>query len=162
MHQAPELIDVLRLIRSENVGPVTFFQLLERFGSPKAALDAIPEMSVRGGREETDRALFARASGTNATVLRRKAGDVLGYPAMLKTIYDPPPVLAVKGNPHLWKGRYSLGMVGTRNASASNYNFARKLAEDVGKHQIPVISGLARGIDTGRHTLDRLPAARWA
>ena len=44
-------LDWLRLIRSENVGPITFRQLLDRFGSVGAALDALPELARRGGRK---------------------------------------------------------------------------------------------------------------
>lgn len=46
----PQRLAWLRLIRSENVGPITFFQLLQRFGSADQALEAIPELSRRGGR----------------------------------------------------------------------------------------------------------------
>ena len=46
-----EKLDWLRLIRSDNVGPITFFRLLERFGSAAAALDALPDLSRRGGRQ---------------------------------------------------------------------------------------------------------------
>ena len=46
---ANEARDKLRLIRSANVGPVTYFQLMARFGSAAAALDAIPNLAARGG-----------------------------------------------------------------------------------------------------------------
>ena len=47
---AADRLDWLRLIRSDNVGPITFYKLLERFGNVRAALDALPEMARRGGR----------------------------------------------------------------------------------------------------------------
>ena len=45
-----ELIDRLRLIRTENVGPATFFALIRRYGTAARALDALPELARRGGR----------------------------------------------------------------------------------------------------------------
>ena len=56
-----ERLDWLRLIRSENVGPVTFYQLLARFGSAEAALAALPEVAKRGGRARP-LTLFPRAT----------------------------------------------------------------------------------------------------
>ncbi|MBL4740733.1 MAG: hypothetical protein JKY12_07050, partial [Sneathiella sp.] len=50
-----EKLDWLRLIRSENVGPITFFQLIEKFGNAKDALTAIPELAKKGGRKKSIR-----------------------------------------------------------------------------------------------------------
>ena len=51
MTAAPEALDWLRLYRSENVGPATFFRLIERFGTAAKALDALPELAGRGGKK---------------------------------------------------------------------------------------------------------------
>ena len=61
---AADRLDWLRLIRSDNVGPITFYKLLERFGNVRAALDALPEMARRGGR------WAIRAGGTRPAPLR--------------------------------------------------------------------------------------------
>ena len=47
-----EKIAWLRLSRTENVGPVTFYRLIEAYGSAQAALDILPELSRRGGRKK--------------------------------------------------------------------------------------------------------------
>ena len=51
-----ETLDWLRLIRSNNVGPVTFYKLLERFGTAAAALDALPDLAKRGGFKKSFKA----------------------------------------------------------------------------------------------------------
>ena len=47
---AAETVAKLRLIRSENIGPVTYRQLVMRFGNAVAAVDALPDLARRGGR----------------------------------------------------------------------------------------------------------------
>jgi len=155
--QKEPVIDVLRLIRSENVGPVTFFNLVRQFGGAKAALDAIPDLAARGGgrapalcysKQDAEREI-EETEKLGARILRY--GDE-GYPPLLLSIYDPPPLLTVLGAPHLWKSRLCLAIVGARNASANGYQFAKKLASDAGAKGMMVISGLARGIDTAAHS----------
>lgn len=147
--------DWLRLIRSENVGPITFFHLLRRFGSAAAALEALPELSRRGGRA---RALIVhpktKAEDELAELTRLGARLVAHgeseYPPPLAAIEDPPPVIAVKGYRHL-ANRPAVAVVGARNASANGVRFARQLAADLGAAGLVVVSGLARGIDTAAH-----------
>ena len=55
-----ERLDSLRLIRSENVGPITYFQFLRHYGSASVALEALPELARRGGRKKPIR-VCARA-----------------------------------------------------------------------------------------------------
>src|SRR5882724_12060750 len=98
-----ELLDWLRLIRSENVGPVTFYQLLRRFGSAEAALEALPGLANRGGRR-APLALFPRGAAERELAGLAQAGATLlawgepDYPPALAEIDDAPPLLAVKGN----------------------------------------------------------------
>jgi len=147
--------DWLRLIRSENVGPITFFHLLRRFGSAAAALDALPELSRRGGRT---RALVVhpKSKAEDEIAALSKFGARLvahgepEYPPPLAAIEDAPPVIAVKGHGHL-ASRPTVAVVGARNASANGVRFARQLAADLGAAGLVVISGLARGIDTAAH-----------
>ena len=147
--------DWLRLIRSENVGPITFFHLLRRFGSAAAALDALPELSRRGGRA---RALIvhpkSRAEDEIAETARLGARLVAHgepeYPPPLAAIEDAPPLIIVKGHVHL-VSRPAVAVVGARNASANGVRFARQLAAELGAAGLVVVSGLARGIDTAAH-----------
>src|SRR5437899_1351161 len=101
--------DWLRLMRSERVGPITFFQLLSRFGSAAAALDALPELAQRGGRKTlkvcstaTAEAELARLSAMGAHLLGRFEP---GYPESLAALDDAPPLLTVRGNASLLGGR---------------------------------------------------------
>ena len=152
-----ERLDWLRLSRSENVGPITFFQLLRRFGSAAAALEAIPDLARRGGRArpitvcakaEAEAELAAAARiGAVAVAAREPA-----YPAALATIADPPPVLFLLGHPHLAaESARAVAVVGARNASANGIRFARTLAAELGEAGLVVVSGLARGIDAAAH-----------
>lgn len=150
------LLDVLRLIRTLNVGPVTFFQLIRRFGTAAEALAALPDLSIRGGRTKplaaTPRELAEKeieaAQKFGARQILYGAPD---YPALLHAINDPPPVITVMGNAHLWQGRDVVAIVGARNASANGCQFAQRLARELGDYKLTVASGLARGIDTYVH-----------
>jgi DNA processing protein len=149
-----EQIDRLRLIRSENVGPVTYFQLLARFGSAGAALAAIPDLAARGGGRVprlADRAAAAREAEQVARLGARYL--FLGqtpYPPLLAEAEGAPPVLIVKGDLALLE-RQAIAMVGARNASAAACRFARGLAQKLGEAGAVIVSGLARGIDAAAH-----------
>jgi DNA processing protein len=150
-----ERLDRLRLARSENVGPVTFQRLIERFGSAGAALEALPNLARQGGRRGTMR-LCPEADALREAETAEQLGArllVLGddeYPAPLAAIADPPPAISVLGEVALLS-RPSVAVVGARNASAAGRRFARTLAEEIGQAGFVVVSGLARGIDTAAH-----------
>jgi DNA processing protein len=144
----------LRLIRSENVGPITYFQLLARFGSAAAALAAIPDLAARGGGRGPR--LIARAAVEREieAVMRLGARYLFlgqgAYPPLLAEIETAPPALVVKGDVALLD-RPCVAMVGARNASAAACRFARGLATKLGEAGTVIVSGLARGIDTAAH-----------
>ena len=144
----------LRLIRSANVGPVTYFQLLARFGSAAAAIAAIPDLATRGGGRVPRIASVAAVEAEVAAVERLGARYLfLGqglYPPLLAELDTAPPALVVKGDLSLLS-KSPVAMVGARNASAAACRFARQLAHDLGGQGLPVVSGLARGIDTAAH-----------
>jgi len=150
-----ERLDRLRLARSENVGPITFRRLIERFGSAGAALEALPNLARQGGRRGPVRLCPEADAQREAEAVERLGARllVLGddvYPASLSAIADPPPVLSVLGDTALLS-RPSVAIVGARNASAAGRRFARTLAEEIGQAGFVVVSGLARGIDTAAH-----------
>ncbi len=143
-----ERLDWLRLIRTENVGPVTFFRLLERFGSAAQALKALPEMALRGGRtsplrvpskSELERELSAGVR-LGSRVLAACEPD---YPEALAAIDDAPPLISVLGNIHLLKKR-AVALVGARNASLNGRRFAQQLARELAESGLVVVSGMAR------------------
>lgn len=145
----------LRLIRSDNVGPVTFRQLVNHFGSAAAALDALPELARRGGArarirvasvEEVEReAETARAFGARFVAM----GEA-DYPSRLLAVEGPPPVLAVKGGSGVCR-RPAVAIVGARNASLAGRKMAAILARGLGEAAFVIVSGLARGIDAAAH-----------
>lgn len=144
----------LRLIRSANIGPVTYAQLIARFGTAQAALDAIPQLAARGGGRAPRIADIARVAEEIRAVDRLGArylfrGQGL-YPRLLNELEDAPPALIVRGNLALLE-RPAIAIVGARNASAAACRFARQLAQALGAEGVLVVSGLARGIDTSAH-----------
>ncbi len=151
-----EKIDWLRLIRSENVGPVTFRRLLERYGTARDALAALPDLARRGGRTKAVRLCSKAEAERELTALERAGVHLLAacdpaYPARLRAVEDAPPLLLLLGNAHLLQ-RPAVAIVGARNASANGRQFARRLAADLsGQFGLLVVSGLARGIDTAAH-----------
>ncbi|RUW08348.1 DNA-protecting protein DprA, partial [Mesorhizobium sp. M1A.F.Ca.IN.020.06.1.1] len=72
------------------------------------------------------------------------------YPALLKTLDNPPPLLAVKGEGAVFR-LPAVAIVGARNASLAGIKMARMLASDLGREGYAIVSGLARGIDTAAH-----------
>ena len=145
----------LRLIRSENVGPVTFWHLLRHYGSAAAALEALPELSRRGGRRNPVRIAPAAAAEAEIRALRKAgarpvAAQEPDYPWRLATTEDAPPVLAIKGEAALASAPV-VAIVGARNASSNGRRLARTIAGELGAAGIVVASGLARGIDAAAH-----------
>ena len=151
---ARDAFDKLRLIRSANIGPVTYAQLLMRFGSATAALEAVPNLAVRGGGRAP------ALADTRAVEAEMRAVEKLGarylfvgeglYPALLAKTDTAPPALIVRGNlQHL--DRPAVAIVGARNASAAACRFARGIAHDLADQGCTIVSGLARGIDTAAH-----------
>jgi DNA processing protein len=150
-----EKLDWLRLIRSENVGPVTFFRLLDHFGSAAAALDALPRMARRGGRAGAVRIATRETAERAMERLETLGGRLLalgepGYPPLLAHVEDAPPLIGVLGHPSLL-GKAAIAVVGARNASAAGKRLARDLATGLGRGGLLVVSGLARGIDAAAH-----------
>ncbi len=155
MTEERERVDRLRLIRTENVGPITFRHLLGRFGNATAALDALPVLARRGGRGRAlkvcprDTAILEIEDNACAGAELIIIGDD-AYPHQLAAVEDAPPVFSAIGNPHLMKGR-TVGIVGARNASGNARTFTRALARDLGAAGLVIVSGLARGIDAAAH-----------
>lgn len=160
-----ERTDWLRLIRTRNVGPATFADLITQFGSAREALTALPDLARRGGR----RGKFTAAS-QSAAEDEIAATDKLGavyiaacepaYPPRLAACDAPPPLICVKGNIHLLR-QPAIAIVGARNASAAGIRHANDLAHDLGGRDLQVVSGLARGVDTSAHN-GAIETGTWA
>jgi len=157
-HRAPlpetERFARLRLARTDRVGPVTFKQLLDRFGTAGRALEALPDLLRRGGGHGHD---LPPEAGIEAEI---EAGARLGarlivlgdadYPALLAAVDPPPPVLWALGDASLMN-RPCVAVVGARIASAGGQRIARGLSQQLGQAGHVVVSGLARGIDGAAH-----------
>jgi len=148
-----ERIAWLRLIRTDNVGPVTFRQLLNRFASAEAAIDALPGLLKRGGtapRITTQMQAEDELAGLERYGARLVATGEAGYPDLLNYIPASPPLVTMAGGGNLDWAR-TVGIVGARNASSAGIKMTRMLALDLGERGYTVVSGLARGIDTAAH-----------
>lgn len=147
--------DWLRLSRSENVGPITFYKLLERFGTAGRALEELPGLAKAGGLGKKIKIMPKGTCEHELLELDAMGGQIVchpepDYPPLLRQIEDAPPVLSVLGHHPLLRKK-SVAIVGARNASLAGCNFARQLAEDLGKGGLMVVSGLARGVDRAAH-----------
>jgi DNA processing protein len=145
----------LRLIRSDNVGPATFRDLINHFGSADKALSMLPELSKRGGAMKSIRIATEDEVLRELEIAHRHKARFIGigepdYPQALRQIDGAPPLLAAKGNPNVTAAP-AIGIVGSRNASVSGAKFAGMIARDCGREGYTIISGLARGIDTAAH-----------
>lgn len=150
-----ERLQWLRLIRSENVGPATFHDLVGYFGSAEKAIDALPELSRRGGAKKP--VSIASLGDTEAEwnqIYRAGARLVAvgeeDYPSELAHIHAPPPLLTIVGDAG-WAQKTSVSIVGSRNSSASGIKLTEMIARDLGQNGVVITSGLARGIDTAAH-----------
>ncbi|WBT37342.1 MULTISPECIES: DNA-processing protein DprA [Hyphomicrobium] len=148
-----ERLACLRLIRSSQVGPVTFRELINHFGGAANALKALPSFARRAGRAveicpEEDAVAELRAA--------RKVGArpvftiEPGYPPALAAVDAPPPLLYVKGRPELLAAP-CVAIVGSRQASAAGTKLSRLFARELAEGGLVIVSGLARGIDAAAH-----------
>ncbi|MBB4301499.1 DNA processing protein [Rhodobium orientis] len=145
----------LRLIRSENIGPATFRSLVNHYGSATEALEALPELSRRGGAKRRIRICSQidaedELDRCNALGARFVALGEPDYPRLLRFIDAPPPLLAVIGDATPLAGN-AVAIVGARNASIAGCKIAAKLAGELAAADLVIVSGLARGIDTAAH-----------
>jgi len=145
----------LRLIRTENVGPITFYNLIAHYGSASAALAALPERAARSGRAKPPKIPSIAAAEKEYETVRKLGAQIIcasepGYPLALAATEDAPPVLIVRGQIALAQ-KPCLAIIGARNASLNGRKFAAALARDLGAAGQVIVSGLARGIDTAAH-----------
>lgn len=143
----------IRLLRSPNIGPVSYRQLLARFGTAAAALDALPDLASRG------RGAYRPAAADSIereVAAVRKAGarylfhDQPDYPALLAELDSAPPIVTCRGRLALASAP-CVALVGARNASAAAVKLARDFGAALAEAGFTVVSGLARGIDGAAH-----------
>ncbi len=146
----------IRLTRSSNVGPRTFWDLIRIYVTPTTALEQIPNLAKNGGSKKeilipsinSIKEEIAAAEKFGAKLIT--AYDEI-YPYLLKEIPDAPPVITVKGDINLLKKEKQVAIVGFRNASSNGCSFAKNIARDLGEVGYVIVSGLAKGIDYFAH-----------
>jgi len=145
----------LRLIRTDNVGPNTFRQLLNRYGSADAALEQLRDLARRSGVTQPPQVVSQSAAEDEIAATEKLGGRIVAsgepdYPELLHFIPAPPPIVTIAGGERLDWSR-AVALVGARNASSAGQKFARILAADLGERGFTIVSGLARGIDAAAH-----------
>jgi DNA processing protein len=150
-----EKLNWLRLSQTENIGPITFQQLIRRYGTATKAIEALPEISQRGGLRRPLKIYTKESAQIDIERAQKHAAqfvaiDEHGYPPDLAHIPSAPPLLCVAGKLDL-AHMPSVGIVGARNASAIGMKFTRSIAHALSEAGLLVVSGLARGIDTAAH-----------
>jgi DNA processing protein len=144
----------LRLIRTPKVGPISYRQLLARFGSAQDAIEALPMLAARGGGKSPEVVPAAVAEREIAAVATLGGRHLFlfdpDYPPLLAELENAPAAMTVRGRTELL-GHVGVAMVGARNASAAACRFARQLAHGLAQDGAAVVSGLARGVDSAAH-----------
>ena len=143
----------IRLLRSPNVGPISYAQLLGGFGTAIAAVEALPEIAGKGSRAyrvaATDR-VAAEIAAVRKSGARYLFHDSPEYPPLLAASEGAPPILTVRGDTALALAP-CLAVVGARNASAAAAKLAREFAMALAEAGFTIVSGLARGVDGAAH-----------
>ncbi len=148
-----QLFDWLRLIRTESVGPQTFRALINRYGGAGAALKALPSLAAQKGRPITlasEDDCAREMEGLRRMGARLVAMGEADYPANLRAIHGPPPLIAVMGDASILH-RPMIAVIGSRNASASGLAFTERVVRDLAAAGVVIVSGLARGVDARAH-----------
>jgi DNA processing protein len=146
-------LSLLRLARTDGIGPLTFRKLIARHRDGDAALAALPALSA--GRTTPYVPPPLAQAKREAAALAKLGGrfvylDDPLYPPLLARLPDAPPVLAVLGDASLLAAP-AVAIVGARNASAAGLRVAADLADNLAAKGLTIVSGLARGIDTAAH-----------
>jgi DNA processing protein len=143
----------IRLLRSPNIGPVSYRQLIARFGTAVAALDALPDLASRGRgpyRPAASDSIEREVAEVRKAGARYLFHDQPDYPALLAELDSAPPIVTCRGRLAL-ASEPCVALVGARNASAAAVKLARDFAAALADAGFTVVSGLARGIDGAAH-----------
>lgn len=145
----------LRLIRTDNIGSVTFRDLILFCGSAANAIERLPSLNIRGGGSRTIRVTPLEDAERELEAIERIGARLVGmgepdYPQQLKNCEAPPPLVIIKGDVNVFR-KPPIAIVGSRNASVVGARFTEKIARDLGYAGFAIVSGLARGIDAAAH-----------
>lgn len=142
-----DLIEILQIINTEGIGPITFYNALKKGGSVAAALEIVAAKKAVCSRSKAED-MVAQAQKIGVKIISFQ--DEI-YPESLKQLNDAPPVLYALGNIDLLKHPVAVAIVGARNASIAGRKMASHIAYDLTERDVLVVSGMARGIDSAAH-----------
>ncbi len=135
-------------------------RLLRQFGTPEAVFrGSLTELEACHLPPPVAQAIHSqaplKAAEKELTQLKRLGCGLLNwdepeYPKRLLEIYDPPPLLYLRGDPKVLT-QHSISMVGTRRPTPYGNQMAERLARDLAERGLVIVSGLARGIDSSAH-----------
>jgi DNA processing protein len=150
----------LALRMTPGLGAKTAVQLLGQFKTPQAIFRAsLSEILAAGAAAGVSRNLSSGCAFEEAVTQQQRAKDIGAalvpygseyYPALLKEVYDPPPLLFVRGRVELLNTR-AVAIVGTRRPTPYGIAATTRLARDLSDAGLTITSGMARGIDTAAH-----------
>ncbi|MBO4293926.1 MAG: DNA-processing protein DprA [Alphaproteobacteria bacterium] len=141
------VVDYLRLINTEGIGPSWFYKYVQKYGS---VCEAVKQLSLTKNLFSSKDAQKELETAFKQNIKIITCEDEL-YPPLLKELNDAPPVLYAKGHTELLKYPATLSVVGSRNASVAGRKIASRIAYDLTNADVLVISGMARGIDSAAH-----------
>lgn len=147
-----EEINIIRLFRTKGIGVNKFHSLIKGFGS---ATKFIENSFLYKSKKPLEIATkdfvleeIEKAKSVNATIITYIDKK---YPKQLKEMEDFPPVLTIRGNIDILQQEKMVSVIGSRTTSINNFNFTRKITNELGKYGYIVVSGLARGVDSAAH-----------
>jgi len=157
---ADEELHWLALRMTPGLGAKTAISLIERFRTPQAIFRASKtELEAAGASIGLARNISSGCAFEDAVTQQQKVADAGAvvvpytsqhYPARLKEIYDPPPILFARGRVELLD-TLALAVVGTRRPTSYGTSAATRLAKDLADAGLTISSGMARGVDTAAH-----------
>lgn len=147
-----EKIAILQLSRTRGISITNFFKLLRMYGSAVAVIKNMnyifrENSIVPYPREKVEQEIM-ETKKIGATIITYKDNI---YPEYLKTIDTPPLALTALGNLDLLKNKRKVAIIGSRNCSINNFNFAKKISRELASYGYIIVSGMARGIDGAAH-----------
>lgn len=147
-----ERINILRFVRGKNTGLSSFFKIIKKYGSITNFINNFDNYnntkSIELASTEIVLKEIEETKKMNAKIITYLDDE---YPQYLKNIGQFPPVLTARGNCSLLNCEKTISIVGSRNTSINNFNFTKKIANELGMYGYKIVSGLARGVDSSAH-----------
>ena len=139
-----DIFNKLLILRTPRIGPAKYNELVEKFGSIDAVVDAI------GANDEIRNSVSREMENAARLGIKYISDSDDLYPCALRDIKNHPPVISARGNLETLR-RQTVGIVGTRHATAAGMGFVSELAYEFASRNVAVVSGMAIGTDSAAH-----------